>query len=530
MKRAHGYILIVAMALLTIMPYGGWNAMADSAWDSELGWIDLSREPDVSDRGIYAHATGLFVKGHYAAAADRYRDVEQLFPDSPLATRAQFARARCERLRERWLRAIRITDELLEGDLQPLKRDEIIRFQLDTIEMLAESSPKRAVGLARDRVERADSPDLRYAILMVQGDLWRTLEKDLLASEAYGKAITLAPDAERRGEALYRGALADLNECRENRGDAECLARALGRFTAFRRTCPDDERAASADRYISAITRAIAQPDDKRRRAFYALTYMIEKRYKKAYSILKWASWYRPYRGTRLGETALFYRAECLYLRGKVWQAFHMYERFLTEYPDSIFLHDTVRRQFEIGGVLRERGKFRKAIKAFEAAANSDPIGPLAAEAEMNAGECYMARKKYAQAKDAFLLVVETYPRGMFSDAALFKSGVAGLKSSESARNTDSLLTEARDAFEVYLNQRPDGVFATEAASLLEECRSRQARTIFATARLYERLKEPRAAAWYYRKVVREHPTTASAPASQERLAAYRKEGLRLSW
>ena len=86
----------VVLALVTVLALA-CAAQAEWVWDGDLGWIDMSERPVESDRGLFAYATGLFIRGDYAAAADVFQRVEEKFPESPFAIKARFGRAKCAR-------------------------------------------------------------------------------------------------------------------------------------------------------------------------------------------------------------------------------------------------------------------------------------------------------------------------------------------------------------------------------------------------------------------------------------------------
>ena len=49
--------------LALVMALGLASAsQAEWIWDGDLGWIDMSERPVESDRGLFAYATGLFIR------------------------------------------------------------------------------------------------------------------------------------------------------------------------------------------------------------------------------------------------------------------------------------------------------------------------------------------------------------------------------------------------------------------------------------------------------------------------------------
>ena len=68
-----------------------------------------------------------------------------------------------------------------------------------------------------------------------------------------------------------------------------------------------------------------------------------------------------------------------------------------------------VGREIDIAKAMAEQKKRGKAITAFEAVLQNDPYGPLADDAEMGIGRCYLESCKYVKAKKSFETVVENY-------------------------------------------------------------------------------------------------------------------------
>ena len=103
-------------------------AQAEWVWDGDLGWIDMSERPAESDRGLFAYATGLFIRGDYAAAADVFQRVEEKFPESPFAIKARFGRAKCAEHLGKPAEAARLCDELLAAKPESLRREDLDAF------------------------------------------------------------------------------------------------------------------------------------------------------------------------------------------------------------------------------------------------------------------------------------------------------------------------------------------------------------------------------------------------------------------
>ncbi len=510
---------------------------ADMVWDQELGWIDLDRLATDTDQGLYTYGVALFVQKEYGAAADRFEALSRRFPDSPYAPRAAFRQARCEMARHRYEEAVRIVDDLVEREPADADKTAAVALQIEALKAFAQESPHRAAPTLNHIAAHAASSAQRYEILMAEGDARYAAEDYAFAAEAYGEAVSVAPEPlGHRTDALFLGARSDVAQCREARHDPERLGRALGRFQAVASLSPvDDPRLQQVAAYIHAITRVLAEPNPHARSVYYAMTCLPEGDYTRPYSVFRRESMRASLLGTEVRETAHFYRAECLFQRGKHWPAFSVFRDFLAAYPDTVFRYEAIRRQFEIGKIMMDAEKRSRAIEVFQAVIDADPTLPHASAAEMYTGLCYLADHKYRLARLSFESVYRDYPESEWSMAALFQSGVAGLRAARYAADDSSLLDDASGAFALYLGGRteeddllPDRPFAAEARRLLAQCEEAQARSLLRIAQCYERIGQPIAAAMYYKRIVTEHPSSGPAATSQTVLGRYREQGVRV--
>ena len=501
--------LAAALVVAVALPRCATGGMV---WDTQLGWIDMDAPPARSADRYYRYATGLFISGEYAAAADACREVETSFPHSPLVPRAALMRAKCMARLGRRDKALRICKELLAGAQDDLLRKDVASFQLQLLQEMSASAPKRAAErMATVRTGDVPAPP-RYSARMAAGEIYVGAGKHDLAAQAYEEAIELAGDQAQRRDALYAAARSELMFCRESRDEDERLQRARKQFAEFLGAHPGEGRAAGARQYIGVIDDILRESDPAKRRVLYAQTLLPEGRFDAAYRIFKRGA--KRYKDTPAGETSRFLQAECLFLKRCHWKAFKVYERFMADYPAAHRLAVAIARELAVGRSLMEAGALGKAIVVFDAVLEHDPAGRTADDAEMYVGECYMAKRRYGDASSSFNNIVVSHPESEWATAALFKGGVADLKASDFSNDNEHLLSRAHRAFEVYLRNAPDGAFAAEARRLLAECKEKQARELLETARFYERMKRRGAARVYYRAVAEEHPNSSSAKAA----------------
>ena len=494
-------------------------------WEAESGWSDLSEHQEMTVEGLYKRAKALFVRGDISAAAEAFAEVESRFPKSDLAPKAKFARAGCQAKLGRPFDAAQTYAALLAQGADAIPANEIIACQIRVLTEAVSSDPARAVELLHEIAEKASEPTLKYDAYVAEAAVRYDTEEYELAAEAYAAAADAAADnAAIRNAAIFKGGLSNLLACREGEHDEQRLKRARERFRSFLEADEESENARAAQVYLDAIDMVLAESEPAPQAVFYAITYLPEERYRRAEKVFKKAR--KKFAGTLPGETAAFYQAECLYLRGKIWKAFAFYEQLMEDYPATVYLRQTSNREFAVAEAMLEKGKRKKAISAFEAVAQNDPNGPLADDAQMSLGRLWLEAGKYVRAKDAFASLVMDYPRSEWAHAALFHGAVTDLKNSALASEKEVLLARARRAFELYLHETPTGSFVADAQAFLAECREQQAGELWRIARFYERRKQLQAAAWYDALLVREHPDSAPAGKAGKNLERYKKQGL----
>ncbi len=503
------------LALVTALALAG-AAQAEWVWDSDLGWIDMSERPTESDRGLFAYATGLFIRGDYAAAADVFQRVEEKFPGSPFAIKARFGRARCAFHLDKPAEAAKLCDELLAAKPQSLRRDELEAFIRDLAAKLEPSDPKRAAELLNRLGAGQPTEKAQPEAVIGAPDVARPQGENRPAGPSSEKIAAPASDPEARYDAMFKSAVSDVDESRDREHSITLLRQAETRFRELLSADPKGRHAKEAREYLDAIDGLLKESDPGRRAVYYAVTRLLEPGYVAGSSVFERAA--KQFRGTGVGETARFYQAECLYRQGDLWSAFDVYEQFLQEYAASSRRRAIVEREYVIGAELADQRQSSHAEDVMEAVAHNASNGPLADDALMFIGRAQLDRERFEDARTTFDLVAQGYPKSKWNRAAIFMSGVADLRHSRFVPDNETLLERAQRAFEIYLRDQPDGQFADEAKKLLGECKEKEAQTLLDVAHFYKKRGQPAAAAVYYRMVVAEHPETVPAESAKSAL------------
>jgi outer membrane protein assembly factor BamD (BamD/ComL family) len=512
-RRASRAYVVMALASAFVLACA---ARAEWVWDADLGWIDMSERPAASDRGLFAYATGLFIRGNYAAAADLFRRVEEEFSESPFAVKSRLGRAKCAERLGKPAEAARLCGELLAAKPESLRPEELDAFAMELAAKLEQGDPQRASALLGRLVECLPAGKAQYEALVAQADLARRMGDYNTVRSSLEKAAALAPDPEAKYDAIFKIAVNDVTESREREHSEILLRQAEKSFRELLNADPKGRHEKESREYLDVIAGLLNEPELDRRAVYYAVTRLLEPGYSGGSSVFKRAG--NRFRGAAAGEMARFYQAECLYRQGELWSAFDVYEQFLQEYAASNRRRAVVEREYAIGQALEDQHRRSRAEDVMEAVAHNASNGPLADDALMFVGRAQLDRERFEDARITFDLVAQGYPKSKWNRTAVFLSGKADLRHSRYTPDNEMLLDRAQRAFEMYLRDQPEGQFADEARKLLSECKEKEAQTLVDVAHFYERRHESAAAAAYYKMVLEEHPESAFAESARSAL------------
>jgi outer membrane assembly lipoprotein YfiO len=514
--------LLAAGLLLAL----GGPARAQWAWDADTGWINLRERPADSERGLYAHGVGLMVQGFHAGAADAFAEFERRYPASPLAAKSALNRARCLLRLGRQAEAAEAAHPLAGDKTQDAAlRADAAAALLTALPQLPKESAGKVVALLAELNDESFAPGVRAAARLEESRRRLQLRDYENARLAALAAAEVAPPA-LRPEALMAAAMADVIACREHDHNEATLRRAAELLRQCDSASP--ETAALAREYFDVIEGLLVETVQARQRVYYAASLLYEREYDDAAAIFKAAA--KKYKGTGVGEMAAYYRGETAFGQRDWNKAFELYEKCALDYPASRRMRALVEREFAVGKALDQEGDTSEAIRVMETVAKNYPLGALADDAYMFAGQAHLARADYVEAKSCFDVVVYGHPHSEWNTAALFLGGKCDLKLSDLARDNDVLLTQARRAFELCLRADPRGRFAEEARALLAECKEKQAAALMSVAAMYQRRTEPRAAMAYYEYVLKNYADSTSAAPARAAMAVLAEKGVQLPW
>ncbi len=239
------------------------------------------------------------------------------------------------------------------------------------------------------------------------------------------------------------------------------------------------------------------------------------------------------------------YAAENQYLRGEIRlgekkfvDSAKEFQKVIAKYPDSKWYDDVIRKEYEIGDLLFEKGQrrmntgtskflrksrylkklnfmanrpFKKAIDVYTMVIENQPFTPEAAEAQYKIGKCHFAREQYLDAGFEYRRVVEDYPDSTWVREASFDLTRCYEEASLDPDYDQAPAQLAMESIAEFKRRFPDDERVKEREDVSETMRESIAEQRFRTARQYERRQDLDAARIYYEIAAYEFSGTKAA-------------------
>jgi outer membrane assembly lipoprotein YfiO len=229
-----------------------------------------------------------------------------------------------------------------------------------------------------------------------------------------------------------------------------------------------------------------------------------------------------------------FLRGEIRMAQGKEMKALQEFQLVLSNYPDSPLYEKVIRKEYELGDLLYERGLkklnrrfswFRRqplsdAITTYNTVIENQPFTTTAAEAQYKVGLCHVKQKQYIEAAYEYRRVIEDYATSDWVDDASYGLAECYAEASNDPPydQTPSLLAiQAIDGFcERYPRDERCGELKARRVEMVEKVAQQR----LGTAKFYEKRRRFEAARIYYNEVADQFPGTQAASEAEAWIAA----------
>ncbi len=235
------------------------------------------------------------------------------------------------------------------------------------------------------------------------------------------------------------------------------------------------------------------------------------------------------YPGTASAPRALFRMAKMQEV-DRPQDAFKIYQKLIENYPQSPDFAAAIESQYKIAALFLDGRKVRllgfpmlpsmaKAEEMFEQVLKNAPFTQWAPLAQFGLGQALEKQGKHQEAIAAYQLVVDKFPASDVADDALYQIGYVYQSVSKGGEYDQSATEKAQDAFQDFAIRYPESEKITQAAENISSLETKQTQSSLSIGKFYEKTRNPRAAAIYYRLAIDEAPQSAEGQEAAKRLA-----------
>lgn len=224
-------------------------------------------------------------------------------------------------------------------------------------------------------------------------------------------------------------------------------------------------------------------------------------------------------------------RADMLYARGKLDEAFDAYQDLIDNYSSRMADYDSVlESQFEISVKIMNRrrmrlifGGFRApqyAVDNFEAVIRNGPQWSKAPEAQFMIGQCHQEDGDYELAIAAYGLIGYRYPDCEYAEEAAWQQIACLGQLREEYPNSPEMLDRMLTATSVFLSTFQDSEYRPVIIGIRNELYEVRAGEMLDKAEFYERVpKKPQSSILYGKALIEEYPKSVLVPQATEHVS-----------
>jgi outer membrane protein assembly factor BamD len=221
--------------------------------------------------------------------------------------------------------------------------------------------------------------------------------------------------------------------------------------------------------------------------------------------------------------------------RGKFEDAFETYDQLLVKNPESKQFTNALDGMFAIGKRYMNGEKRRlfgvktfssnrRAEEMFDTILKRAPYARTAPQVMLFRGMVLERQGKDAEALASYQQIIERFPSDSVADDAQYQMGYIRLRSVKSGSYDSVDRVRAQESFEDYLNRAPQNGKIPQARENLQLLESNRRKATLDAAKFYEKTGKTKAAAIYYKEIVRNHPGTEEAGLAKKRLETLKVE------
>jgi outer membrane protein assembly factor BamD len=260
----------------------------------------------------------------------------------------------------------------------------------------------------------------------------------------------------------------------------------------------------------------------------YARDLIDARKYALALSELK--KLIKHYPRAKQAPEAQYYIGQVMEEFRKPYEAYKAYQVVIDKYPFSERAAEIVEIEYRIANELLEgrdkRGKWVEAIvggddrviEIFRSVIKNAPYGKLAAVSQYKIGLYLKERGLYQEARDEFEKTINDYPNSEWAKAAKFQTAFADTKRSGDVQHEQKVTSVALDEFKEFVKNHPDSELTPQAKEQIGHLRAKEAENAYLIGQFYEKQKNYKSAAVYYKDIIGQYADTVWGPKALTRL------------
>lgn len=243
------------------------------------------------------------------------------------------------------------------------------------------------------------------------------------------------------------------------------------------------------------------------------------------------------FRDSDMADQNQFLRGEIRVKQGKWMDAAKEFQRVLSSYPESTLYNDAIKKQYEIGDHLYDKGQkkvkhwwnpfhkrmLKKASQVYSMVIENQPFTLVAAEAQYKVGLCHYARKEYTEAAFEYRRVIEDYKDSDWVDEACYGLAMCYYTGSLPAEYDQTPSELGVRAVDDFLERYPGDTRTADLKEKRQALRNKIAEQRLQAAQFHEKRREFDSARVYYQLLADQYSDTSSAGTAQEWLSKHPK-------
>jgi len=216
--------------------------------------------------------------------------------------------------------------------------------------------------------------------------------------------------------------------------------------------------------------------------------------------------------------------------RGRYWAAYDWFEQQLVAYPQGRLADRAMASEIEIAEAFLS-GRKRRAGKIFRVSARDDglmileriaeraPASDRAKTALLTIGDYYFDRGKWIEAAESYDHFLELFGKSPRAYEAALRAAESHYSAYEGPDFDETPLIEAEQRYKSFLTHYPHKAKELNVRDTLRKIRADRAEKQMSIARYYLRANHPKAAAEYFKIILRDFPDTPAANDAAAQLA-----------